>query len=100
VIPALEQNAERKFIYVEIAFFVRWWLEQTPAMHARVRALVANGQLEFINGGWCMNDEAGTHYEATIEQMALGHQFLLDTFGVKPSIGWQVGLGAAMSIDC
>ena len=25
--------------------------------------LVKNKQLEFINGGWCMNDEADTYYE-------------------------------------
>jgi lysosomal alpha-mannosidase len=90
VVPALEANARRRFIYVEIAFFSRWWREQTPAMQARVRALVASQQLEFVNGGWCMNDEAATHYEATIEQMALGHEFLLDTFGVVPRIGWHI----------
>jgi len=42
---------------VEIAFFERWWNEQTDEVKANVRTLVANGQLEFINGGWCMNDE-------------------------------------------
>ena len=62
----------RRFIFVEIAFFSRWWNEQTPAMQDIVRDLVATGQLEFINGGWCMNDEATTHYVDIIDQMSLG----------------------------
>ena len=38
----------------------------------QVRKLVANKQLEFVNGGWCMNDEASTDYNAIIDQMTLG----------------------------
>ena len=34
-----------------------------------------NKQLEFVNAGWCMNDEAGTHYNAIIDQMTLGELF-------------------------
>jgi hypothetical protein len=40
--------------------------------HCQVRKLVANRQLEFVNGGWCMNDEAATDYNAIIDQMTLG----------------------------
>ena len=70
-----------RFIYVEIAFFWRWWQEQEEFMQAQVRKLVSNGQLEFINGGWCMNDEASTHYNAIIDQMTWGFKRLNDTFG-------------------
>eukprot|EP01102_Stenamoeba_stenopodia_P022689 TRINITY_DN9548_c0_g1_i1.p1 TRINITY_DN9548_c0_g1~~TRINITY_DN9548_c0_g1_i1.p1 ORF type:complete len:992 (-),score=225.36 TRINITY_DN9548_c0_g1_i1:87-2999(-) len=90
VYTALMANPARKFIYVEIAFFERWWAEQTDEVKANVRTLVANGQLEFINGGWCMNDEAGAHFEDTSIQMTTGHQFLLQEFGVVPTIGWQI----------
>ena len=38
----------------------------------QVKELVARKQLEFVNAGWCMNDEATTHYNAIIDQMTLG----------------------------
>eukprot|EP01133_Synstelium_polycarpum_P013629 gene13629-16045_t len=52
--------------------------------------MVSSGQLEFVGGGWAQNDEALTHYQAVINQMTLGHQFLLSTFGVRPVAGWQI----------
>jgi len=32
----------------------------------QVRELVKNDQLNFVNGGWCMHDEAATHYVAMV----------------------------------
>ncbi|XP_072039219.1 lysosomal alpha-mannosidase-like [Amphiura filiformis] len=92
VIPELEKNPSRRFIYVEIAFFWRWWNQQTENMKSRVRKLVSEGRLEFINGGWCSNDEGATHYSAIIDQMTIGHKFLEDNFGDcgRPRIAWQV----------
>ena len=50
------------------------------------------GQLEFINGGWCMNDEAAAHYNPVIDQMTYGLRFLKDTFGKcgVPRVAWQI----------
>jgi len=90
VVLALEDNPDRKFIYVESAFFKRWWDEQSDFMKSKVKSFVQNGQLEFINGGWCMHDEAAPNYVDMIDQTTLGHQFLLKEFGVVPSIGWQI----------
>ncbi|CAF2135401.1 unnamed protein product [Rotaria magnacalcarata] len=92
VIRALDENTDRRFIYVEIAFFWRWWNEQTDTMRNKVRGFVNDGRLEFISGGWCMNDEATTHYNSIIDQHSLGAEFLRDQFGEcgRPKIGWQV----------
>lgn len=50
------------------------------------------GRLEFVNGGWCMSDEASTHYSAVIDQMTLGLRFLNDTFGQcgRPRVAWHI----------
>ncbi|KAL3631015.1 hypothetical protein CASFOL_023999 [Castilleja foliolosa] len=48
VIPALLDDKNRKFIYVEMAFFQRWWRQQSDTLKAKVKQLVNSGQLEFM----------------------------------------------------
>ena len=92
VIQALSEDPKRRFIYVEIAFFERWWRQQSPALKEKVKELVKNGQLEFTNGGWCMNDEATTHYNAIIDQMTHGLHFIDENFGpsARPRVAWHI----------
>jgi alpha-mannosidase len=63
-----------------MAYFTMWWREQTSYMKERVKELVKNRQLSFANGGWCMHDEATTHYMGMIDQTTRGHDFLKTTF--------------------
>jgi len=61
-------------------------------LHQFLRISIISGRLEFILGGWCMNDEAATHYNAIIDQMTYGMTFLNDTFGAcaRPRVAWQI----------
>lgn len=93
VVKSLSENSRRRFIFVETAFFMRWWRDQNEHMRTRFKRLVTNGQLEFISGGWSMNDEAVSHYSAIIDQMTLGHKNLNRIFGQCGGvnhIGWQI----------
>lgn len=58
IVHELSFNVNRRFSYVEQAFFQRFWEDIDTQTAALVRTLVANGQLEFINGGFVMHDEA------------------------------------------
>lgn len=53
VVDQLIKDPNRHFIYVEIGFFARWWDQQPADRQNITKGLVSNGQLEFINGGWC-----------------------------------------------
>lgn len=88
----MNKDPKRKFIYVEIAFFSRWWSQQNDVTKQLVRKLVNERRLEFINGGWSMNDEATTYYADVIDQLSFGLNYLLDEFGpcARPRVGWQV----------
>lgn len=90
VVSSLVENPSRTFTYVEQKFFSMWWNEQDNAVKETVRFLVANQQLSFVNGGWCMHDEAAAHFIGMIDQTTLGHQFLLKELGVVPKVGWQL----------
>ncbi|XP_010528132.1 PREDICTED: alpha-mannosidase At3g26720 [Tarenaya hassleriana] len=90
VIASLLDDPNRKFIYVEMAFFQRWWRQQSKATKIKVKRLVDTGQLEFINGGMSMHDEATPHYIDMIDQTTLGHQFIKSEFGQVPRVGWQI----------
>ena len=43
VIEELQKDESRLFIYVEIAFFSRWWGEQDDIIRHRVKGLVNSG---------------------------------------------------------
>ncbi|XP_052870890.1 lysosomal alpha-mannosidase-like, partial [Anopheles cruzii] len=92
VIQSLLDNSERKFIYVESAFFFKWFYEQTEDLQLQVKQLVNEGRLEFIGGAWSMNDEAAAHYHSILDQFTWGLRKLNDTFGAcgRPRIGWQI----------
>lgn len=44
VISSLREDPTRRFIYVEMAFFSRWWKQQTNAKRDIVRNLVRQGE--------------------------------------------------------
>ncbi|XP_055376537.1 lysosomal alpha-mannosidase-like isoform X1 [Condylostylus longicornis] len=92
VIDELLSDPNKKFIYVESAFFFKWWHEQTEEHREKVKELVNQGRLEFIGGAWSMNDEATAHYQSIIDQFAWGLKRLDDTFGKcgRPRIAWQI----------
>ncbi|CAG0884875.1 unnamed protein product [Cyprideis torosa] len=92
VINSLLKNPSRRFIQVESGFFYLWWREQTDDMKQTVRNLVNTGRLEFINGGWVMNDEATAHYSAIIDHMSWGIAYLNEEFGScsRPHVAWQI----------
>lgn len=55
VVDQLLKNPDRRFIYVETAFFYRWWKQQTSSMRQTVKQLVNDGILKrpcSINTTW------------------------------------------------
>lgn len=62
VVSELTEHPEYKFSIVEVAFLYRWWNGANEKQRTQMKALVSNNQIQFINGGWCMSDEANMYY--------------------------------------
>ena len=72
VIEELLADPLKRFTYVEMKYFTMWWDRQSIDTKEKVKGLVREGRLEFINGGWSMNDEACPHYEDILLNMIHG----------------------------
>lgn len=83
VVSELRKDRRRKFIFVETAYFMRWWREQSEDVRTATKQLHKNGQIEWVNGGWCMADDASPSADGQIDQNALGHRYIKDIFGVQ-----------------
>ncbi|XP_064645074.1 alpha-mannosidase 2-like isoform X2 [Lineus longissimus] len=90
MLPKLEADKRRKFIYAEMSFLNLWWNDIDESKRKRLKNLIDNGQLEIVTGGWVMNDEANTHYFSMIDQMIEGHEWLKNQLGAKPVSGWAI----------
>ena len=58
VVATLIEDARRTFIWAEISYFSLWWKDASDQQKTQTRILIGNQQLEFVTGGWVMNDEA------------------------------------------
>lgn len=88
MVISLTNNPERKFSYVEMKFFKRWYESQPNSIKEKVKQFIKEKRLEFINGGWVMHDEATVYYKHLLDNMRLGLKFLKEEFNVTPKIGW------------
>jgi len=87
-VDSLYDRKDRTFIYVEMAFFSKWYREQSEIKKTQVKNLLKEGRFEFINGGYVMHDEAASYYQHSIDQMRLGLMFLKEEFNYVPEIAW------------
>ena len=90
VLDALAKNPSYTFQVVEIGFFRLWWDDVDEEKRDTMKKLVRDGQIEFLNGGIAMNDEACPYYEMIIDQYALGQQWIKEHFDYYPKSGWSV----------
>eukprot|EP01102_Stenamoeba_stenopodia_P016404 TRINITY_DN5735_c0_g1_i1.p1 TRINITY_DN5735_c0_g1~~TRINITY_DN5735_c0_g1_i1.p1 ORF type:complete len:722 (-),score=108.19 TRINITY_DN5735_c0_g1_i1:1110-3275(-) len=87
-----------RFVWAETIWFQQWWEQQTDTRKLEFANLVKEGRLEFVGGGWVMNDEAIASYADVIEQVTTGHEYLRSQLGPLVGTdrivrhGWQIDM--------
>ena len=90
--PLPPPSGHQRYVWSEVAFFARWWSEQSNQTHAKVRQLWRTGQLEFVEGGWCQADELVADLDGRAENLAVGHEWLrahIDP-ALVPAVSWKI----------
>lgn len=101
MLSQMTKSKQTSFIWAEVSFFARWYesLKSEDAKES-IKLLLENGQLEFVTGGWVMNDEANTNYFGIIAQLVEGHEWLVHNLNYRPKNGWAIdpfGLSSSMA---
>ncbi|GBG27383.1 Alpha-mannosidase [Hondaea fermentalgiana] len=89
VLEQLENSPDRRFVWAETYFFRRWYAALGQGDKMRVRKLVGSGRFEFVSGGMVEHDEALNSWDAVVDQMTAGHEWLEQHLGVRPTVAWQ-----------
>jgi len=90
VVVALTEDPRRTFIWAEISYFSLWWDDASPQQKEQAKQLVAEKRLDFVTGGWVMNDEASVTARATRWHLQEGREWLQKTFGITPQYSWAI----------
>eukprot|EP01133_Synstelium_polycarpum_P015071 gene15071-17840_t len=68
----------------------KWWEETSEEKKLQLKALLDNGQFEFVGGGWVQNDEAVSNFNDVLDQMTEGHLWLKDNLNQTVDYAWQI----------
>jgi lysosomal alpha-mannosidase len=90
VLQALKDDKSKRFVWEEVSYWYRWWLDSPFEEHLLMSNLVKSGQLEFIGGGWVMHDEAVADAVSVMNQLTLGIGWLNGSLATRPQIGWHI----------
>ena len=80
----------KTFVINELYYFKTWYEGTNPENTIKIKELINEKRLEFVSGGFVVNDEATPYYKDIIEQIRVGHQFILEEFGITPKTAWYI----------
>ncbi|XP_041371346.1 alpha-mannosidase 2-like [Gigantopelta aegis] len=86
----LMEHPHWKFMWAEVSFLARWWKDAGATEKEYFKTLVKSGQIEIVTGGWVVSDEASVHYQAMLDQLIEGHQWLQQVLGTVPQSAWSI----------
>jgi alpha-mannosidase len=93
------KNPDFKFNWADTNFLAKFYEESNSTIQEQLHTAVKNGQLNFMGGGWVMNDETVADYQSMLLQQYTGLRWLNKTFGVHPRVAWQIDPFGASAVS-
>ena len=90
VLNELTKDNSKTFVMNELYYFKIWYSSRNEEDKMKFKKLLQGKRIEFVSGSYVINDEATPLYYNIIDQIRIGHQFLLEEFGITPKTGWYV----------
>ena len=73
----LDRNKDRTFVINELFYFKKWYSNKSKDEKENFKKILEEKRIEFVSGGFVVNDEATPSYNDIMDQVRIGHQFLL-----------------------
>ena len=91
MLVALAKDPTRSFSHFEVKHFASWYERRySDALWGQLYSFLWNGQLEIINGGWVLHEDACPNYQDMLMNIYQGHQWLYKEFWYYPRVAWSL----------
>lgn len=84
-----KKGNDHKFSYTDISF-LHSWIVRNPERKEEIKQLIKRGQLEILNGGISMHDQACTYFDEILNNYEYGREYSKNVLGILPTIGWSI----------
>ena len=90
MLNSLINDKKKTFVLNELFYFLKWYNSKDKKDKTKMKKLINEKRVEFVLGGYVVNDEATPLYYNIMDQIRIGHQFLQEEFGIIPKTGWYI----------
>jgi hypothetical protein len=103
VVEKMASDSFYRFVIADLAFLKLWWNKSSAASQQALLRAIKSKQIEVLNGGLVLNDQASPGYEHILLNFEAGMDFLTNDMQVPPELirtGWsidQFGLSSTMT---
>ena len=85
----LAGDPRTKFSFCNIGF-LKHWIDSDYKNSQLFKKVVDSGQMEILNGGFAVHDNAATYFDDIINTYEYGREFVFKQFGLIPRTGWLI----------
>ena len=76
MLKSLINDRKKTFVINELFYFLKWYNSKDKKTQSEMKELINQKRVEFVSGGYIVNDEATPLYYNKMDQIRIGLQYL------------------------